>query len=198
MGIFDFLKGKKEHHIDLFPEIDSVFETNIDKAREVFFPICSIRLGVINKNWGDEKIHLIQYNEDPYNEATAAYFTEYCKDNMIAFNLRNGKYEFKTSFKYFDLQDNWKEWFEKTKETFIKSKEEARQSGENVYIKGIPIGGKPEWLQDDETPLDPGGKPMHFITEFDTHWICDDYCEKRLFLFYSPEYRIAVQLYQIT
>ena len=114
---------------------------------------------------------------------------------MIAFDLNNEKYKFKTDFGYFDLTDDWKEWFNAAKETYNESKDEFTKSGSHFGIDRIPLGGKPEWWQTDETPLDP---PMEFITEFETDPICDDSCDKKIFLFYEPKHKLAVQLNQIT
>ncbi len=198
MRIFNFSKKRKPIEIDLFPEIKSVFNSNIQSCKKVFFPVCSIRLGDIKEKWGDEKIHLIQYNEDPYNEETIKYFNEYCKDNMIAFDLSNSKYTFKTDFGYFDLTEDWKEWFDKTKTTYQASKKDWLENGNTFNIDKLKLGGKPNWLQSDETPIDPSGKKMTFITEFDTDSICDDYCENRTYLFFSDRYKLVVQIYQIT
>lgn len=52
-------KDIPKNHIELFPEIESIFNENIDKNTEVFFPVCSIDLGKVKEEWKDEKIHLI-------------------------------------------------------------------------------------------------------------------------------------------
>lgn len=198
MKISDFLKLFGNDNIEVFPEIESVFDTDHEECKEVFFPVCSIRLGDIKDEWGDEKIHLVQFNEDPYNTETSKYFNDYCKDNMIAFDLQNGKYRFKTDFRYFDLRENWIEWFTKTKESYQKSKADFKSNGKTFGITGIQLGGEPDWWQADETPIDPDGRPMEFITAFETDLICNDSCGKKIFLFYSPKHKLAVQLYQIT
>jgi len=198
MGLFDIFKGKGNKNIVSFPEIEDVFAEDLDECRKVFFPVYSIRLGDVNPEWGDEKIHVVQFNEDPYNTETAKYFTDYCKDCMISFKLKDGKYVFSTDFRYFDLTDDWKEWFQKTKETYTASKRLHKSGEKDFFFEGLAVGGEPEWWQDDETPIDPSGNPMHFITEFETDDICDDYCDKKIFLFYSPEHKLAVQLYQNT
>ena len=198
MGIFSLFKKQGEIKIEPFPEIESVFDSDLENCKKVFFPVCSIRLGGINVKWGDEKIHIVQYNEDPYNEETVEYFNEYCKDNMIAFDLSNSKYSFKTNFGYFDLTKDWEEWFEKTKTTYEKSKNDWLENGSTFGIDKLELGGKSNWLQSDETPSNPSGKRMTFIAEFDTGSICDDLCEKRTYLFYSHKHKLAVQIYQIT
>ena len=198
MRLFERLRQSRTPDIELFPDIDSVFESELEHCRRVFFPVCSIRLGCIRKEWGDERIHVVHYNEDPYNVSCAMWFNEYCSDNMIGFDLRNGKYTFKTDFGYFDLSDDWKEWFDLTTQEYQQSRDSYRTSGQTFGIDQLRLGGKPDWLQADATPLDPGGKPMSFITEFDTGNICNDFCDKTIFLFYSHEHQLAVQVYQIT
>lgn len=189
---------KRKKSVDIFPEISAVFSDNLDKCKEVFFPVCSIRLGDVNKEWGDEKIHLVQFNEDPYNEDTSQHFTPYCKDAMIAFDVAEGRYKFRADFGYFELSEEWKEWFEATKRTYTESKKEYLDTGKTFGIDLMKLGGNPDWWQSDETPLAPDGSPMKFITSFETDSICNDYCDKKIFLFYSRKHKLAVQIYQIT
>jgi hypothetical protein len=184
--------------VELFPEIESIFEGDFEQNKKVFFPVCSIELSAINKEWKNEKIHLIQFNEDPYNRETAKHFNEYCTDNMISFTVDSGKYKFNTDFGYFDLTEDWRQYYEETKELYNKSKNEFKESGETFNLENLKIGGEPGWWQADETPLDPDGVPMTFITEVETNSFCKDSCDKKIFLFYSHKHRLAVELYQIT
>jgi len=187
-----------DFEVDMFPAIEDVFSADIEKCRKVFSPFYSLKLSDINFNWGEEKIHLVQFNEDPYNQSTVQYFNEYCKGNMIAFDLRNGKYQFKTDFGYFDVTDDWKEYPQRTKDSYKISKNDFLNNNSKIDTDDIVFGGEPEWWQSDETPFDPDGNPMEFVTEFETDQICNDSCGKKIFLFYSPKFKIAVQIYQIT
>lgn len=117
---------------------------------------------------------------------------------MIAFIVNEGKYKFNTDFGYFDLTDDWKEYYEETKKSYYNSKKEFNENGKTFGIDDLKIGGEPEWWQADETPLDPDGKPMTFITEIETDSFCPDSCNKKIFLFYSRKHNLAVELYQIT
>ena len=177
--------------IVLYPSIESVFASDLDKCQEVFFPICTIDLGAIKEEWKKEKLHLILYNEDPYNTDRVPSFNSYCKDNMVAFDVIDGKYQFKTDFGYFDLTDDWKQWFDITKKSYLKEKQVYEANPKEVSKDLFNIGGEPNWWQADETPLDPSGEPMEFIAEF-------GYDESMFYLFYSHKHKLAVQLYQIT
>lgn len=147
---------------------------------------------------------MLQFNEDPYNRETVSSFNDYCKDCMIAFDVRDGKYSFKTDFKYFDLTPDWNKWFEKTKTSFIQTKQKFNETGEFITPMNKQgaiyeqIGGDCNWTQSDETPLDPEGNPMTFIAQVYSSNYTDDSCSKDLFLFYSDKHKIAVIIYQTT
>lgn len=196
--IRNIFKRFYNRNITPFPEIKDVFLEPLDELDKVFFPVCTIRLGDIKKEWEDEKIHLIQFNEDPYNDDTKQYFNDYCKDNMIAFDLVNSKYRFKTDIKYFQVSPKWEKCLNDTARTYQQSKEKFLQNQEDSGIGLLSLGGEPEWWQHDNTPIDPDGNPMEFITEFETGTICDDWCSKKIYLFYSHKFKMAVQVYQIT
>lgn len=160
-----------------------------------FFAICSIDLSFINRNWKGS-VHLIQFNEDPYYTETARYFNDYCKDNMIGFQVIDNKYKFLTDLRYFDLSADWKEWFDKTKEDYLNAKNNYIQKNKKYWINLIIPGGDPRWEQEDETPLDPDGNKMTFVAQYNSGKICSDSCEKEIYLFYSDKHKLAVQIYQ--
>lgn len=190
-------------YIKMFPEPADIFADKIDEHSKFFFPLFSVDLNQINPNW-EGQIHMVQFNEDPYNTDTVDTFNDYCKDCMIGFDVNDGKYSFKTGFKYFDLTDDWTEWFEKTKASYFQTKERFIKTGvltdpynNEVEIFG-QIGNEPEWTQSDETPNDPDGNPMTFIAKAYTGDYTDDSCEKDIYLFYSVKHKLAVLVYQTT
>ena len=190
-------------YIKMFPEPADVFADKIEEHSKFFFPLFSVDLAQINPNWTGQ-IHMVQFNEDPYNTNTVDTFNEYCKDCMIGFDVIDGKYSFKTSFKYFDLTDEWTEWFEKTKSSYYQTKQRFADTGvlkdpynNEVEIFG-QIGNEPEWTQSDETPNDPDGNPMTFIAKAYTGEYTDDSCDKDIYLFYSDKHKLAVLVYQTT
>ncbi|UZR96886.1 hypothetical protein [Chondrinema litorale] len=188
----------EDFEIDLFPEIEDVFVPENKGYEDVFFPIYSVKLSDIDERWGDETIHMIQFNEDPYNTETVKYYKDYCKDCMIAFELVDGKYKFKTDLGFFNLTDDWKDYHKQTKESYFKSKESFIKGESDFDPEDLIFGGEPHWWQSDETPLDPDGFPMLFVSEFETDRICNDSCDKKMYLFYSHKHKLVVQIYQIT
>lgn len=185
-------------NIVFFPAAENVFYENVSQYEEVLLPIVSIKLSRLHPGFDDEYIHLIQFNEDPYEGEGAKYFTDDCKDRMISFEIRGGKYIFKTDLKFFDLGDDWKEWFDKTKTSYELLKENYRRNEVVFTERCFRFGGRPEWLQDDETPRDSDGTPMIFVAQFDTLYTFDDSCPKVIYLFYSPKQKTATQIYQCT
>jgi hypothetical protein len=190
-------------YIKMFPEPVDIFADKIEEHSKFFFPLFSIDLGHINPDWAGQ-VHMVQFNEDPYNTDTVDTFNDYCKECMIGFDVIDGKYSFKTSFKYFDLTDDCMELFEKTKASYYLTKQKFAETGvltdpynNKVEIFG-QIGNEPEWTQSDETPNDPDGNPMTFIAKAYTSEYSNDSCDKDIYLFYSDKHNLAVLLYQIT
>src|SRR5688572_24789945 len=201
MGLFDFLRNGKQNDSDeqsdnqtieddvvFFPELSFVFKENTEALKNMFFPALSIRLSSINKDWGNGFIHLIQFNEDPYNRDTVKYYNEYCKDNMISFTLDNGRYTFNTDLKFLEVTEDWKKYLEETKAAYLISKAKYESTGQAFNLADFQLGGEPGWWQSDSTPIDPDGNPMTFITEMETYPFCPDSCDKKIFLFYSHKH----------
>ena len=190
-------------YIKMFPAAAEVFADKVDEHSQYLFPVFSVDLNHINAAWTGQ-LHMLQFNEDPYNEDTVNTFNEYCKDCMIGFDVLDGKYSFKTDFAYFNLTTDWTKWFEKTKLSLAQTKQRFLKTGELTNPQNNPgdifeqIGDEPTWTQSDETPADPDGNPMLFIAKVNTGNYTDDYCDKDIYLFYSDKHKLAVLLYQTT
>ncbi len=192
-------------YIKMFPEPADVFADKVKEHAEVLFPLFSIDLKEINPEWSGE-IHMLQFNEDPYNKERVETFDDYCDEYMFGFDVIDGKYSFKTDLKYFEVTEKWKEWFEKTKTSYHSTKKRFTDSGVLSRASGFSaevfeqIGGEPEWMQGGDVmgPRDPGGNPMTFISRVYSSNYTDDSCGKDIYMFYSHEYKLVVFLYQTT
>ena len=58
----------------------------------------------------------------------------------------------------------------------------------------IDFSEKPDWWQDDDTPLNSKGKPMKFICQLDIRKLFNDDC--RMFVFYDKADKIIRYIYQ--
>jgi len=187
----------------MYPESEDVFANSVEEHAKYLFPLFSIELEQINPSWTG-RIHMLHSNEDPYNTSTAESFNDYCKDCMIGFDVIDGKYSFKSSFNYFDLSEDWQGYYEKTKLAYGIAKQQFHTTGQlsdrfGTIIESFrKIGGEPNWMQTDETPLDPEGNAMSFIVQASASDYIDDGSEKEMYLFYSDKYKLAIIIYQTT
>jgi hypothetical protein len=191
--------------VKMFPDPKDVFAGNVEQHANVLFPLFSVDLQQINPDWTGQ-VHMLQYNEDPYNPDTVSSFNEYCQEYMIGFDVIDGKYLFKTGFEFFNRTPDWQECFENTRSSFNKTKQTFIDTGKlidpynsNRTVEEFgKVGGQPTWIQGDETPKDPDGNPMTFIAQVYTRYYTDDSCTKDIYLFYSHKHKLAVMLYQLT
>jgi len=190
-------------YITMFPEPADVFADRMEEHSKFLFPLFSVDLSQVNPSW-QGKLHMLQFNEDPYNRETVSAFNEYCTDRTIGFDVIDGKYSFKTDFKFFELSPGWVMYYNRTRDSFEETKKRYADAGIFTTPYNYPeepfngIGGEAHWTQSAATPLDPDGNPMTFIAQVYTAKYCKDSCEKDLFLFYSHDHQLAVITYQIT
>lgn len=190
-------KPSRAKALRFFPPVDVVFEDNHEEYGRVFFPLLSVDLTAVDRSLSGW-LHLVYFNNDPYNEATVPYFTSYCGESSLGFDVMQGRYRLQTDLRYFDLTSEWEEPFEATRTTYSEAKAASDEQGQRFELDQVPLGGEPEWTQDDETPVDPSGEPMRFVTQYDTANSIGDGCDKVIYLFYSPTHKIAVQVAQTT
>src|SRR6218665_2269010 len=209
----EFKEYKETEFLKLFPEIEDVFEKDLEVYRKWVLPLCSIELRLINPEWTG-KIFAVYFNNDPYNRdpAMLASFNQYNNDYTMSFKIVNGKYELSTSLDYFLLSDDWVEYYEDGLECYAFAKKRFKEKGilnlldenssyyteeySNPFIKNL--GRKPAWLQTEQTPLDPDGNPMTFIAQLNTGDYIGDGCDEEMYIFYSHEHQLVVQTGQIT
>jgi hypothetical protein len=202
---------KETEYLKVFPEIEEVFEKDVEIYKKWVLPLCSIDLSIINSLWSD-KIYAIYFNNDPYNPdpAMLASFNEYNNEYMISFKLVDGKYELNTSFDYFRLTEDWTHWHKQGMESYQIAKKRFKEKGFlNPYEEGTnysttdsyylvaDLGKFPEDLPM-SFPLDPDGNKMEFICRLETGHYVDDFCDEEMYIFYSPKHKLVVQSGYIT
>ena len=95
-----------KQYIKYFPEHEDIFIGDIDQYRKHFLPICSINLQAIYPE-EDQWIHFVSLNEiydGCVGRETHEYHTEYCREDMIGFNVIDNKFELEADWKYFILE----------------------------------------------------------------------------------------------
>lgn len=58
------------------------------------------------------------------------------------------------------------------------------------------FGGVPNWVQNDETPLDPDGRPMTFIGQMLADAVTENAAPTDIYLFYSRRHQLVSQIAQ--
>lgn len=176
-----------------FPHFDEVFSFGQEGFKKFLWPLCTLDLSKVNKKWSG-LVHLIYYYDDPYTQERQV---EKCYNDLnglqkIGFMLKGNKYKLTTNLSYFDMSQDWKEYFESARDAFTDTINYVKKN-ELVNLSEIKIGGKPEWIQGDETPEYKGNK-MDFVAQFSAYNIADTGV---FYLFYSPLDDVCVQLYQV-
>lgn len=93
-------------YIKYFPEYEEVFAKDLDKCRKHFLPICSINLQCIdptNNQW----LHFVSVKEiydGCVGQETEQWHTDYCKMDMLGFDIIGDKYAFEADWNYFAIE----------------------------------------------------------------------------------------------
>lgn len=90
-------------HIKLFPAYEEVFAEDIEQARKHFLPICSLNLQAIYPT-EDQWLHFVsvkEIGEGCVGQETHDYHSQYCKEDMYAFDVVGNKYKFAGDWNYF-------------------------------------------------------------------------------------------------
>ncbi|MEK8127095.1 siderophore biosynthesis protein [Paenibacillus filicis] len=120
-----------EQFIKPFPGYEEVFYEDIEGHKKHFLPICSINLQCIFPDQ-DEWLHIVsakEIHEGCVGADTTEYHTHYSKEDMIGFNVIDGKYKFEAEWKYFAIEQK-----DDTEDSYeVDSLEDAYQQNEKDY-----------------------------------------------------------------
>lgn len=95
-------------YIRLFPSHQDVFIGDMRQYEKHFLPICSLNLKAIDPN-EDQWVHFVSVNEiydGCVGQETYEFHTEFCKEDMLGFNVIGDKYQFDASWDYFVIESN--------------------------------------------------------------------------------------------
>ncbi|MED4455539.1 siderophore biosynthesis protein [Metabacillus fastidiosus] len=97
-----------EQFIKPFPSYEEVFYDEIEKHKKHFLPICSVNLKYICPEQ-DEWLHIVSVKEifeGCIGEDTGPFHTAFTKEDMIGFDVIDGKYQFEADWNYFALEQS--------------------------------------------------------------------------------------------
>lgn len=92
-----------QQHIKYFPEYEQVFIGDIEQHKKHFLPICSINLQCIYPDQ-DQWLHFVSVKEiyeGCVGQETAMYHSDYCREDLIGFDVIEDKYSFEGDWNYF-------------------------------------------------------------------------------------------------
>ncbi|MBI1838146.1 MAG: hypothetical protein HYR91_12860 [Flavobacteriia bacterium] len=183
--------------VRLFPKIEEVFINDFENYKRYFMPLVSIDLSFVNKSL-DGQIHLVYYNNDPYCEEALTFSNEYCNAFKASFDHVDNKYCYKADFGIFKTNEDWGKWIVMGKKSYSENSELYKIEN-NLEISEVVknLGMQPEWMQEQQWPLDNEGKMLIFICQVYSGDFVSDYCEEEIFLFYDKKNKMAVQIHQV-
>ncbi len=171
--------------IQYFPIKSDILVSRI-KHLENFFPIATLNL---NEQGINDPIHIIYLSFDPFMDDHFEPFPN--DDNIDSFSFiinKNGKLDIDFEISTLNISERFQEEFNNDLIKFSEYKKTAKKD----WIIDFPK--KPEWWQDDETPLNSKGNKMVFVCQVDIGEILSDDC--RMFVFYDETDRIIKNIYQ--
>lgn len=117
-----------ERFIKRFPAYEDVFIGNLEHHRKHFLPICSINLQFLFPEQ-HEWLHFVsvkEIHEGCVGENTQQFHTLFTKEDMLGFDVIDGKYKFEADWNYFSLHQ--KEQLEATYEAL-------KSTGDKAYLR---------------------------------------------------------------
>ncbi len=100
-----------EKFIRPFPCYEEVFYDQIEQHRKHFLPICSVNLQCVHPRW-DEWLHFVSVKEiyeGCVGELTSPFHSKFTKEDMIGFDVVEGKYKFEADWKFFEIEQEQSE-----------------------------------------------------------------------------------------
>ncbi|MGE7823966.1 siderophore biosynthesis protein [Paenibacillus sp. NPDC093718] len=93
-------------HIRPFPAYEDVFEGDVERYRQHFLPIISVNLQCLFPG-EDQWLHFVSVKEiydGSVGEETVSEHRQFTKEDMLGFDVVNGKYRFEADWNYFLLE----------------------------------------------------------------------------------------------
>lgn len=185
--------------IELFPDRKTVFANIAKLHKEVLFPLCSIKMSLLNPDWTFRAHFIYVYREPEENLTYSRYYTPYCGDYSLGFDLIGEKYDLQAKLEMLTISEQYKKYQQKAEKKYQYFVQDYQNNGldnilsnqENFNFLIKRFGKQPIWVQKDETPIDLDGKPLMFVGQVRVLDFIGE--EQYLYLFYSPQYQYFVQ-----
>ncbi|MNL05658.1 hypothetical protein D3C87_1262690 [compost metagenome] len=185
ISIFFFSFSCKQND-NFFPDKKTVLITDYSNF-DNFFPIATLDL---SSKGVKDKIHVMYVSFDPDIDHNKAFPYKDCIDEFTFTITENGLYKPTFDKSALTIGKDFEKYFQEGQEKYLNSK------AKNKTSTVIEIIDKPDWWQNDQTPLNSKGQKMKFICQVDIYEIFNDDC--RLYVFYDQSDRQVKYIYQRT
>jgi hypothetical protein len=182
--------------IKFFPETKDVFYDNIELCDKHFYPLVTIDLSTVDKELSG-LIHIVYSNNDPYSDESAKYYSDYCNNDSLSFDIIDNKLKFKGDFGYFKTNEDWIEWLDMGRKSFIENKVSYKKGDFDVSETIKNLATRPDWLQEENWPINDKGQKLKFICHVWSADFVSDYCEEEIYVFYDLDNKRLIQITQI-
>lgn len=194
----------QESDMVFFPSREMVFDQVEEIHNQVFFPLCSVHMTILDASWDFWGHFVYVYREPIENITHTRYYTPYCGDYSLGFDCINGKYKLQANPTMLHISEHYQKYQQKATQKYQRFANDYEEHGlDNLlpYGKGLNFlvkcfGKKPIWVQKDETPMDLDGNPLLFVGQVRVLDFIGE--EQYLYLFYSAKYHYFVQREQYT
>jgi len=182
-----------------FPKRAEVFHSLTSLHEKIFFPLCSIKMSLLNPNWDFYGHFVYVYREAEENLHYARYHTPYCSDYSLGFDVVDKKYVLQSKLKLLEFSDKYQKYQKKAAAKYQYFVQDYQENGlENIKPQNTSInflikrfGKVPMWVQEDATPKDAAGKDLFFVGQVRVLDFIGE--EQYLYLFYNAEKHYFVQ-----
>ncbi|WMX15502.1 hypothetical protein [Aureispira sp. CCB-E] len=182
-----------------FPKLEDVFHEVSLLHRQVFYPLCSIKMSLLNPDWNFYGHFIYVYREVEENIRLVRFHTAYCDDYSLGFDVIDNKYTLQSKMNLLELSDSYQKYQEKAAAKYQYFVQDYQKNQlENLLPKAQPInflikcfGKIPMWIQEDATPKDADGNALLFVGQVRVlDFIGED---QYLYLFYNAKEHYFVQ-----
>lgn len=185
--------------VQIFPDRKNVFAEMSELHEIAFFPLCSVNMERLNSEWNFYGHFVYVYREPEENLTYSQYYTRYCGDYSLGFDLIKGKYSLHAKINMLTIAQRYKKYQQKANKKYQYFVQDYQKNGlDNLLPKQEDLnflikrfGKQPIWIQKDETPTDWDGEPLVFVGQVRVLDFIGE--EQYLYLFYSPKYHFFVQ-----
>lgn len=181
----DFDNSTDSKYVKLFPDFDEVFHLASFFCQGIVHPLCSLNLKLLSSELPDQLIHLVHFNDDPYESSRV--FNEHCDGYKVTFDLVGNKYVFRGDKAYFNHSHDWEQWVNKTNTDYERVLADYKETNlllrryitsdridkEEIFTK---VGGvaTSRLMKMDTYPVNDAGKEFMFIAEYYASHFCED------------------------